>query len=85
MKMSNYLYVFNHVISKGEKREGVFYSDELFAWHDIDGYACYIGYKDLTMTLYFHGQFSYDYQDKRTFKDFDLLVESIVPKLRVNI
>lgn len=84
MKMSNYLYVFNHVISNGVKRDDVFYFGELSAWHDFDGYSCFIGYKDLTMSLYFHSRFSYDYQEKATFKEFVLLVDNIFTELSLN-
>jgi len=83
MKLSHYLYLFNHLISKGVKREGVYHFGELCAWHDIDGYTCYIGYKDLTMSLYFHSRFSYDYQEKSTFKDFGLLVDNIFTELNI--
>lgn len=84
MKLSQYLYAFNHIMSKGVKRGNVYYAGELFAWHDMDGYTCYIGYKDLTMTLHFHGIHSYDYQDKKTLNDFSHLVQSLLPKLAIN-
>jgi hypothetical protein len=45
------------------------------AWHDFDGYTCYLGYKDLVMHVYFHSQFSYDYADRKTLIDFERLVE----------
>ena len=70
MKLSHYLYVFNHVISQGEKRESVFYDGELSAWHDFDGYTCWIAYKDLTITLLFHGRFDIDYKYEDTLKQF---------------
>jgi hypothetical protein len=75
MNNSQYLYIFNHVITKGVNRDGKFYFGELSAWHDFDGYTCYLGYKDLTMTLYFHNRFSFDYQEESTLKAFSLLVE----------
>ena len=53
MNMSRYLYVFNYVLSNGTKRQGKYHFGELSAWHDFDGYTCYIGYKDLTMSFTF--------------------------------
>ena len=75
MKLSKYLYAFNHVISNGRNEEGVYSLGELTAWHDFDGYTCYLGYKDLVMHVYFHSQFSYDYADRKTLIDFERLVE----------
>lgn len=77
MKLSKYLYAFNHVISQGRKEEGVYFFKELSAWHDIDGYTCYIGYKDLVMNVYFHSQFSFDFEDRQTLKEFEKLVEDM--------
>ena len=82
--MSGYLYVFNHVLSNGIKRQGKFHFGELSAWHDFDGYTCYIGYKDLTMSLYFHSRHCYDYQEKATLKAFKLLIEHMIVELKVN-
>jgi hypothetical protein len=82
MNMSHHLYLFNHIISYGQQLEGKFHFEELSAWHDIDGYTCYIGYKDLTMSLYFHSRFDYDYQEKATFKEFFALVETIYIELK---
>jgi hypothetical protein len=80
MKLSKYLYAFNHVIASGSKREGVYVLGELNAWHDFDGYTCYLGYKDLLMHVYFHSQFSCDYTNKDTLKEFEQLIEFIIKK-----
>lgn len=84
MKLSQYLYVFNHIRTKGIKTKDVYYNGDLFAWHDIDGYTCYLGYKDLTLTLYFHGKHAYEYQDKKTLKKFEQLVKKVLEPLAVN-
>jgi hypothetical protein len=75
MKLSKYLYAFNHVISEGRKEADAYFLGELTAWHDFDGYTCYIGYKDLVMNIYFHSQFSCDYANRETLKEFEQLVE----------
>jgi hypothetical protein len=75
MNLYNYLSVFNQILSLGKKRDGRFYFDVFSAWHDVDGYTCYIGYKDLVMTIYFHSQFSFEYHEKATMKRFTKLVD----------
>ena len=74
-KVLDHLSVFNQILSLGKKRDGRFYFDEFSAWHDVDGYTCYIGYKDLVMTIYFHSQFSFEYHEKATMKRFTKLVD----------
>ncbi|PKI17332.1 DUF3081 family protein [Colwellia sp. 12G3] len=83
INISHYLYVFNHLLDKGVNREGKRHCGELSVWHDMDGYTCYIGYKDLTMSLYFHNRFAYDYQDESTLKAFMLLIDNTFKKLSV--
>ena len=82
MNMSRYLYIINYVLANGTKRQGIFHFDELSAWHDFDGYTCYIGYKDLTMNLYFHSRFNFDYQKKATLNDFKLLIAKTAAELK---
>ncbi|MGB0936298.1 MAG: DUF3081 family protein [Colwellia sp.] len=77
MKLHKYLTLFNNIISKGKKQDdGKYQLDKFVAWHDHDGYTCYLGYKDLVMTLYFHNKYAYDYDDKKTLTSFELLVKS---------
>lgn len=82
MTMSHHLYVFNYVISNGVLHQGKYYLNNLCAWHDFDGYTCYFGYKDLTMSLFFHSAFDYDYENKSTFKAFTVLIEQIFDELQ---
>jgi len=81
MKRLPYLHVFNIVISHGERRQNVFYFGELSAWHDFDGYTCYIGYKDLTLTLTFHNQLAYKFESKSTMDEFNKLIEKTIMNL----
>lgn len=81
MNLSLHLNVYNHIVSHGEKQAESYVLGELSAWHDFDGYTCYIGYKDLVMTLYFHSRFSYDYENDETYKAFSLLIESMQAEL----
>jgi hypothetical protein len=75
MNLSNYLDLFNQILSRGDNCDGKFYFDEFSAWHDFDGYTCYIKYKDLTMTISFHSQFSFEYQENTTLSDFTCWVD----------
>ena len=82
MNLSNYLYVFNQILSQGISCDGRYYFDQLSAWHDFDGYTCYIGYKDLTMTIYFHSKFSFEYEDSATYNRFTKWVDDKQMTLR---
>ena len=81
MNLSLHLNVYNHIISHSEKHADKYVLGDLSAWHDFDGYTCYIGYKDLVMTLYFHSRFSFDYKDEATYNGFSSLIESMQPEL----
>ena len=72
------LSAFNEIITKGERVDSEYQLSGVKAWHDYDGYTCYIGYKDLTLTLLFHGKLSMDYQDKKTLAEFYDKIEKIL-------
>ncbi len=85
MQLHKYLALFSHLISNGLKQEdGKYQLEELCAWHDHDGYTCYIGYKDLTMSIYFHSRYAYDFDDEHTLSSFESLVESFERKQAFN-
>jgi hypothetical protein len=70
MKLRDFLQVYDSISSKGVKLDGIYEYLGIRAWHDFDGYTCWIGYKDLTITLLFHGRFSIDYEREDTLKEF---------------
>lgn len=80
MKISQYLYVFNYICTKGVKSENIYYLNDFFTWHDFDGYTCYIGYKDVVLTLHFHGKHSFTYQDTSSFKSFVEKIQDFLPE-----
>lgn len=84
MNLLNHLYIFNYVIEHGDKCQQKHCFGELVAWHDFDGYCCYLGYKDLTMSLYFHSQFEFDYDERETFKSFNALIDRMLIELKGN-
>lgn len=81
MSLSKHLVVFNHIVSKGKMYDNKYHLDGLTAWHDIDGYTCYLGYQELVMTLQFHGRFSYEYKDRLAYNEFNALVIAIARRL----
>jgi hypothetical protein len=68
--LSDSLQAFDIVLSKGHHIDHHYEYQGLKAWHDFDGYTCYIGYKDLTLTLLFHGRYTVDFQQQETLKAF---------------
>jgi len=76
--LKEYLTVFNLVISRGKKLNGYYHFNGVKAWHDFDGYTCFLGYKDLTLTLLFHGRHSYDYEQKESLNTFCKLLTDIL-------
>jgi hypothetical protein len=81
MNLSLHLNVYNHIVSNGEKQGDKYVLGELSAWHDFDGYTCFLGYKELTMSLYFHGKFAYDYENESTREEFITLIEKMESEL----
>ena len=43
---------------------------EMFAWHDYDGYTCWLSYRDVTVTLMFHGSLKIEYDKASNYEDF---------------
>ncbi|WP_372882209.1 DUF3081 domain-containing protein [Psychromonas sp.] len=66
----NMLEAFDLITTRGEKVDGVYEFDGIRAAHDFDGYTCWLSYKDLTISLLFHGKYDFDYQDEDTLKAF---------------
>ncbi|WP_438864022.1 DUF3081 family protein [Neptunicella sp.] len=64
------LSVFNQVCEKGEKRETHYYYQDMEAWHDFDGYTCFLKFNQVTLTLYFHGKYNLDYSDNGQLESF---------------
>lgn len=80
MNSRSYLNIFDLIISQGEKRGNKYYFEGLEAWHDFDGYTCFLGFKDLTLTLFFHNRSSYDFSNEDTLRQFEKLVVKILSR-----
>lgn len=70
VKKQNLLQIFNLVTTKGTKTDGIYELSGIRASQDFDGYTCWLAYKDLTVTLMFHGSHDFDYQQKDTLESF---------------
>jgi len=84
LKKQNLLQVFNLITTKGSKLDGAYEFSGIRASHDFDGYTCWLAYKDLTITLLFHGSYDFDYQQVDTLEIFfkkisNLLADNVHP------
>lgn len=69
-KQRDMLKAFNVITEKGIKKDGGYEFLGIRAWQDFDGYTCWLSYKDLTVSLLFHGKYGFEYKDKDTLKAF---------------
>ena len=68
--LNDVLQAFNLVLVKGYKVDSCYEYQGVKAWHDFDGYTCFLSYKDLTLTLLFHGRYTVDFQQQETLSAF---------------
>jgi hypothetical protein len=65
------LLIFNKIISKGECDNGRCILQGMTAWYDFDGYTCYLGFNEVTLTLLFHGKYHIDSPSKDSLTAFE--------------
>jgi len=70
LKKQNLLRIFDLVTTKGCKLKDAYELSGIRASYDFDGYTCWLTYKDLTVTLLFHGSHDFNYQQKDTIDIF---------------
>lgn len=70
LSIKEFLRVFDVISSNGEKVDGQYRIGEMCAWHDFDGYTCWLGYRDVTVTLMFHGSLKIEYDNASNYSDF---------------
>jgi len=78
LRKTSLLEVFNLITTKGKKVDGVYELEHIRASYDFDGYTCWLMYKDLTITLLFHGKYSFDYTEEKTVKAFEHKVTELL-------
>ncbi|MEC7939926.1 MAG: DUF3081 domain-containing protein [Pseudomonadota bacterium] len=65
-----FLRVFEFIRSSGEQLNNKYQVGEMIAWHDYDGYTCWLSYKDVTVTLMFHGSLKIEYDNASNYAEF---------------
>ena len=80
IKKLNLLQVFDLVTTHGKKSEGSYELSGIRASHDFDGYTCWLAYKDLTVTLLFHGAVDFDYQEPESLDIFFKKISNLLDK-----
>lgn len=65
-----FLRVFEFIRSSGEQLNNKYQVGEMIAWHDYDGYTCWLSYKDVTVTLMFHGSLKIEYDNSSNYSEF---------------
>ena len=78
IKKQNLLQVFNLITTKGDEIGGVYTLSDITASQDFDGYTCWLAYKDLTITLLFHGSYDFNYQQNKTLEVFFKKIENLL-------
>lgn len=78
LKYRDFLRIFDLISSKGVKLESAYEFLGIRAQHDFDGYTCWLSYKDLTITLLFHGKFDVVFDKKDTFNEFYKKANSLI-------
>lgn len=68
--IKEFLRVFDYLRSTGEQLDNKYQLGEMFAWHDYDGYTCWLSYRDVTVTLMFHGSLKIEYDKASNYEDF---------------
>lgn len=71
LTIKEFLRVFDHIRSLGDRLDNQYQLGEICAWHDYDGYTCWLSYKDVTVTLMFHGSLKIEYDHSSSYFDFN--------------
>ncbi|SEL76734.1 Protein of unknown function [Colwellia chukchiensis] len=78
LDLKDLLHIFNLVTREGEKIQESYHYEGIKAWHDFDGYTCFLAYKDLTLTFLFHGRYNVDFEQQATFDRFVAKVSKLL-------
>jgi len=68
--IKEFLRVFEFIRSSGEQLDNKYQVGEMTAWHDYDCYTCWLSYRDVTVTLMFHGSLKIEYDKASNYEDF---------------
>ncbi|WP_305405408.1 DUF3081 domain-containing protein [Photobacterium leiognathi] len=70
LTIKEFLRVFDHIRSIGKPLDSKYLLEDIYAWHDYDGYTCWLNYRDVTVTLMFHGSLKVEYEKHTNYVDF---------------
>ncbi|KJF80966.1 DUF3081 domain-containing protein [Photobacterium angustum] len=70
LTIKEFLRVFDYIRSTGEQLNNRYKLGDIYAWHDYDGYTCWLNYRDVTVTLMFHGSLNVEYDKLANYSDF---------------
>ena len=65
------LLAYDVICQKGEAKGGKHQYLGVTAWTDFDGYHCFLEFKDLTITLMFHGKYDIQFESSETLRLFE--------------
>lgn len=71
------LNVFNKVTREGVKKEDRYVLNQIVAWTDFDGYTCFMEYKDVKITIYFHNKYHVEAPNERSLEAFEELIDKM--------
>lgn len=70
LTIKQFLRAFDCVCSSGEKQGHKYQLNGVCAWHDFEGYTCWLSYEDVIVTLMFHGSLKIDYDNQANYSEF---------------
>ena len=68
------LRVYDKVVTHGIKRGDKSYFQDISAWSDFDGYTIQLSYEQVTLSIYFHNKYEFEYGHS---KSLDLFLKKL--------
>jgi len=68
--ISQALRVFDKVVTHGKKHEDKYTLQGITAWSAIDGYTVKLENDEVSVSIYFHNRYEFDYQNSRQLETF---------------
>jgi len=65
------LLAYDLVCKNGKLTSGRYEYSGLTAWTDFDGYHCFLNFKDVEMTLMFHGKYDIQFKSAESLRLFE--------------
>lgn len=78
----DFLRVFDCVCASGDRMDNQYRLGEMYASHDYDGYTCWLNFRDITVTLMFHGSLKIKFDKPSNYSDFIKQCSAIIAATR---